>query len=122
MVGSLVPALAKRDLRRSGVRSGPPQDRRAEPSAGIPDRFSQHGVKLALTEFLRLPAYGLPRHLLCHRAGTGGQRRPSLPDRPYLGFCCWRLVAALHAQTSQPAADRVTATPETARDLLGALS
>src|SRR5262249_58617774 len=44
------------------------------------------------------------------------------PDRPYLGFCCWRLVPALHAQTSQPAADRVTATPETACDLLGALS
>jgi hypothetical protein len=71
------------------------------PLARIPDRFSQHGVKLGLAEFLRLPPYCLPRHLLRHRAGTGGQqRRPSLRDRPYLGFCCWRLVTALQAQTS----------------------
>src|ERR1700682_5389184 len=93
------------------------------PLARIPDRFSQHGVKLALAEFLRLPPYCLPRHLLCHRAGTGGQqRRPSPRERPYLGFCCWRLLSTLQAQTSQPAADRVTATPETARDLRGTLS
>jgi hypothetical protein len=32
-----------------------PQRRRGEPLASIPDRFGQHGVKLALAEFLRLP-------------------------------------------------------------------
>src|SRR5258706_5161169 len=55
---------------------------REPPLARIPDRFSWHGVKLTLAEFLRLPPYCLPRHLLCHRAGTGGQqRRPSLRHR-----------------------------------------
>ena len=69
--------------------------------ARIPDRFSQHGVKLALAEFLGLLPHCLPRYLLCRRAGTGGQqRRASLRHRPYPGLCCWRLVTTLQAQSS----------------------
>src|SRR5882724_8306089 len=69
--------------------------------ARIPDRFSQHGVKLALAEFLGLLRYCLLRNLLCRRAGTGGQqRRRSLRHRPYPGFCRWRLVTTLQAQSS----------------------
>jgi hypothetical protein len=91
--------------------------------ARIPDRFSQHRVKLALAEFLRVPPSGLPRHLLCHRARTGDQqRRPSLRHRPYLGICRGRLVTTLQAQTRQLGADRVAAIPQTTRDLRRALS
>jgi hypothetical protein len=44
------------------------------PLARIPDRFSKHGVKLALGEFLRLRHCWLARgHHLIHRAGTSGQ-------------------------------------------------
>src|SRR5258708_19351209 len=59
------------------------------PLARIPDRFSQHGVKLALVEFLRLSHYWLARgHYPIHRAGTGRQQCwLSLRRRPYLGFC-----------------------------------
>jgi hypothetical protein len=88
----------------------------------IPDGFSQHGVELALGEFLGLRRCYLARHLLCHRAGTGSQRRHSLRYRPYPGFCCRRLVTTFQAQTSQLRTDRVTAISEAARDLLGALS
>jgi hypothetical protein len=91
--------------------------------ARIPDRFSQHGIKLALGEFPRPLHYCLPRHHLCRWVGTGSQqRRSSLRHRPYLGFCCWRLVTTLQVQTSQLGADRVTAIPETTRYLRGALS
>src|SRR5947207_13658516 len=86
--------------------------------------LSQHCFQLRLGEFLRLPHSWLARrHYPIHRAGTGRQQRwLPLRLRPYLGFCGWRLVTALQAQTSQLGADRVTATPETARDLRGALS
>ena len=95
----------------------------ASPLARIPDRFSQHGVELTLCEFLRLPYYCLPRHHLCHRAGTGSQQhRSSLRRGPYLGFCCWRLMTTLQVQTRQLGADRVTAIPEATCDLRGALS
>ena len=68
--------------------------------ARVSDSVSQHSVKLALAEFLGLSSNCLPGHLLCLRVGTGGQqRRPSLRDRHYLGFCCWRLVTTLQAQT-----------------------
>jgi hypothetical protein len=91
--------------------------------ARIPDRFSEHRVKLALGEFLGLPHARFPRHHLCRRAGTGSQqRRPWLRHRPYPGFRRWRLVTALQAQASQLGADRVTAIPETARYLRGAPS
>ena len=70
--------------------------------ARVSNSVSQHSVKLALAEFLGLSSNCLPGHLLCLRVGTGGQqRRPSLRDRHYLGFCCWRLVTTLQAQTSQ---------------------
>ena len=45
----------------------------ALPLARIPDRFSYHGVKLALGEFLRLQHCCLPGHNLCHWAGAGSQ-------------------------------------------------
>ena len=91
----------KETIRKNEVRRQRCNDVAVSPLARIPDRFSQHGVKLALAEFLRLLPYCLPRYLLCHRAGTGGQqRRPSLRHRPYPGFCCWRLVTTLQAQAS----------------------
>ena len=68
--------------------------------ARVSDSVSQHSVKLALAEFLGLSSNCLPGHLLCLRVGTGGQqRRPSLRDRHYLGFCCWWPVTTLQAQT-----------------------
>jgi hypothetical protein len=101
--------------RRKMMPRGPNRQRRyvaVSPLARIPDRFSEHGVKLALGEFLRLPHYCLPRHHLCHRAGTGSQqRRPSLRHRPYLGVCCWRLVPALQAHAQQLGAHSVAAVP-----------
>ena len=70
-------------------------------SRRVSSGLSQHCFQLRLGEFHRLPHSWLARHLLCHRAGTGGQqRRSSLRHRPYLGFCCWRLVTTLHTQTS----------------------
>ncbi len=86
--------------------------------------LNQHCFQLRLGEFLRLPHSWLARrHYPIHRAGTGRQQRwLPLRHRPYLGFCGWRLVSALQAQTSWLGADRVTAASETARDLRGALS
>ena len=71
------------------------------PLARIPDRFSQHSVKLALGVFLRPQHYCLPRHQPRRRTGAGSQQRwSSFRHRPYLGFCCWRLMATLQVQTS----------------------
>jgi hypothetical protein len=39
-----------------------PSDAAVSPSARVPDRFRQHGVKLALGEFLGLLGYRFPRH------------------------------------------------------------
>ena len=70
--------------------------------ARIPDRFSQHGVKLALGELLRLPCLlACARHLLIHRAAQAANNAGlGFGTDTYLGFCCWRLVTALQAQTS----------------------
>lgn len=82
--------------------------------AGIPDRFSQHGVKLRFGEFLRMPRNWLPRrHHLFHRTVT---------CRYDLGVGGWRLVTALQAHAQQLGAHGVAAAPETMRDLRGALS
>jgi hypothetical protein len=67
--------------------------------ARVSNSVSQHSVKLPLAEFLGLSSNYLAGHLRL-RMGTGGQqRRPSLRDRHYSGFCCWRLVTTLQAQT-----------------------
>jgi hypothetical protein len=93
-------------------------------SRRISSGLSQHCFQLRLGDLPRLPHSWLARRRYpIHRAGTGGQQRwLPLRHRPYLGFCGWRLVTALQAQTSQLGADRVTAIPETTRDLRGALS
>jgi hypothetical protein len=74
----------------------------ASPLARIPDRFSKHGVKLALGEFLGLPRYWLAcGHHLIRRASTGGQQRcSSLRHRHDLWVSGRWLVIALQAQTS----------------------
>ena len=71
-------------------------------SRRVSSGLSQHCLQLRLGEFLRLPHSWLARrHYPIHRAGTGRQqRRLPLRHRPYLGFCGWRLVTALQAQTS----------------------
>ena len=115
-------ASASRPLRTASPRPGL-EVCRDQPLARILDRLSQHGVKLALAEFIRLLPVQWFRYLLFHRAGTGGrQRQPSLRDWSYSGLCCWRPVTTLQAQSTQPPANCVTATSECARDLCGAVS
>jgi hypothetical protein len=72
------------------------------PLARIPDRFGEHGVKLALGEFLGLRHCWLARgHHLIRRAGTSGQSHWSLLRHRHDFWVSSRwLVTALQAQTS----------------------
>ncbi len=111
---SLEPTEVWRDCR---------DERAASPSLRIPDRFRQHGVKLALGELRGLLRYFLPRHDPCNRARAGGQRRRcTLRHRHYPGLCRRRLVTALQVKTSELGTDCVAAIAETTRDLGGTLS
>jgi hypothetical protein len=92
-------------------------------STRIPYRLHQHGVKLPLRELLRLPRYWLAcRHHLIDGAATGRRQHwRSLRHRHDHWLSSWWLVTALQAQPNLLGADRVTAIPEPARDLCGAL-
>jgi hypothetical protein len=59
-----------------------------------------------------------------HRIGPHNlhENRPGSFVSSELIFATYQNVTTLQAQTNETAADRVTATPETARDLPGALS
>ena len=57
------------------------------PLAGIPDRFSQHGVKLALAQFLGLPPHCLARHFFSTgRAQAANNAGSRLGTGLILGF------------------------------------
>jgi hypothetical protein len=105
-------------------RSGFSCERKVNRSVRIPDRFSQHGVKLLSGEFHRpLRCRLARRHDPLRRTGAGDKERgPSLRHRHDLRLCRRRPMAALQAHAQQFGAHRVTAMTQTSSDFRGAMT
>ena len=99
-------------------------DRKLNRSVRIPDRFSQHGVKLLPGEFHRPLRRRLARRHNPLRRTCAGDKECglSLRHRHDLRLCRRRPMAALQAHAQQFGAHRVTAMTQTSSDFRCAMT